>query len=53
LGRLAELALLIKHAQWSTEHESDVNAMASARRFAHSGVDLIWTGFQDLKDLQD
>ena len=45
LGRLAELALLIKHAQWSHDHESDVNARTSARRFAHSGVDLIWTGF--------
>jgi hypothetical protein len=40
---LAELALLLKHAQWS----NDVNAIASARRFAHSGVDLIWTGFQN------
>ena len=43
LGRLAELALLVKHAQWS----NDANAIASARHFAHSGVDLIWTGFQD------
>jgi alkylation response protein AidB-like acyl-CoA dehydrogenase len=47
LGRTMELALLIKHAQWSNEHENDVNAMTSARRFAQSGVDLIWTGFQD------
>ena len=53
LGRLAELALLIKHAQWSNDHESDTNALTSARRFAHSGVDLIWTGFQDSQDLQD
>jgi hypothetical protein len=40
-----ELALLIKHAQWS----NDRDAMTSARRFAHSGVDLIWTGFQDFE----
>ncbi|HKY44255.1 MAG TPA: acyl-CoA dehydrogenase family protein [Pyrinomonadaceae bacterium] len=53
LGRTMELALLIKHAQWSNDQESDVNAMTSARRFAHSGVDLIWTGFQDFEDLQD
>ena len=53
LGRLAELALLIKHAQWSTEYERDSRSTAAARRFAHSGVDLIWTGFQDLQDLQD
>ena len=47
LGRLAELALLVQHAQWSHDNESDVNAIASARRFAHSGVDLIWNEFQD------
>jgi len=34
LGRTMELALLIKHAQWSNEHES-------ARRFANSNIDLI------------
>jgi alkylation response protein AidB-like acyl-CoA dehydrogenase len=34
LGRTMELALLIKHAQWSNEH-------ASARRFASSAIDLI------------
>ncbi len=45
LGRTMELALLIKHAQWS----NDRYAMTSARRFAHSGVDLMWTGFQDLE----
>ena len=43
LGRLAELALLIKHAQWSTEYERDIKSTAAARRFAHSGIDLIWT----------
>ena len=34
LGRTMELVLLIKHAQWSNEHES-------ARRFATSAIDLI------------
>ena len=34
LGRTMELGLLIKHAQWSNEHES-------ARRFANSAIDLI------------
>jgi hypothetical protein len=50
LGRTMELALLIKHAQWSQEHEGDGSSTAAARRFAHSGVDLIWTEFQDLQD---
>jgi hypothetical protein len=36
LGRTMELALLIRHAQWSQDE-----AIASARRFAFSGVDLI------------
>jgi alkylation response protein AidB-like acyl-CoA dehydrogenase len=36
LGRTMELALLIRHAQWSQDE-----AIASARRFAVSGVDLI------------
>ena len=34
LGRTMELALTIRHAQWSNEHES-------ARRFASSAIDLI------------
>jgi hypothetical protein len=34
LGRTMELALLIKHAQWTKEHDS-------ARRFATSAIDLI------------
>ncbi|HEY6660816.1 MAG TPA: acyl-CoA dehydrogenase family protein [Pyrinomonadaceae bacterium] len=50
LGRTMELALLIKHAQWSQDHERDGRSTASARRFAHSGIDLILTGFQDLQD---
>jgi hypothetical protein len=41
LGRTMELALLIKQAQWSQDHEKDGRAIAAARRFAQSGVDLI------------
>jgi hypothetical protein len=37
LGRTMELALLLRHAQWS----SNVSSIASARRFATSGVDLV------------
>ena len=48
LGRLVELALLIRHAQWSIDNERDKRSTLTARRFAFSGVDLIWTGFQDL-----
>jgi hypothetical protein len=38
LGRTIELALLIKHAQWSLDPET-VN---SANRFANVGVDVIF-----------
>jgi hypothetical protein len=41
LGRAIELALLIRHAQWSQDHEQDKQTTNSARRFAQSGVDLI------------
>ena len=41
LGRTMELALLIKHAQWSQDHEADGRATAAARRFANSGIDLL------------
>lgn len=41
LGRTMELALLIKHAQWMKDHQHDRSLIASARRFASSGVDLI------------
>jgi len=41
LGRVMEAALLIKHAQWSQEHERDGRATASARRFANAGIDLL------------
>ena len=42
LGRTMELSLLIKHAQWSHDHEHDRQSTAAARRFAQSGVDLIF-----------
>lgn len=41
VGRTMELALLIRHAQWSKNHENDERATAAAHRFAHSGIDLI------------
>ncbi|HEY8226326.1 MAG TPA: acyl-CoA dehydrogenase family protein [Pyrinomonadaceae bacterium] len=41
LGRAMELALLIRHAQWSKDHENDERPIAAARRFAQSGIDLI------------
>jgi len=41
LGRTMELALLIKHAQWSQDHEADGRATAATRRFANSGIDLL------------
>lgn len=47
LGRTMELALLIRHAQWSEDHESDGRATAAARRFANSGIDLLVDHNQD------
>lgn len=41
LGRAAELALLVRHAQWSLDHERDARARAAARRFALHGIDLL------------
>jgi alkylation response protein AidB-like acyl-CoA dehydrogenase len=41
LGRAMELALLVKHAQWSLDREGDERALSSAQRFARAGVDLI------------
>jgi alkylation response protein AidB-like acyl-CoA dehydrogenase len=42
LGRTMELSLLIKHAQWSHDHEQNGQSSAAARRFARSGVDLVF-----------
>ncbi|GAB4191404.1 MAG: hypothetical protein OHK0022_05110 [Roseiflexaceae bacterium] len=41
LGRALSLALLVRHAQWSLDHEHDARARAAALRFAQAGVDLI------------
>jgi len=41
LGRAVELALLVRHAQWSEEHEADGGATAAAHRFAQSGIDVM------------
>ncbi|MBD0372040.1 MAG: acyl-CoA dehydrogenase family protein [Pyrinomonadaceae bacterium] len=41
VGRAVALARLAKHAQWSLDEERDARALASARRFARSGIDLI------------
>jgi alkylation response protein AidB-like acyl-CoA dehydrogenase len=52
LGRIMEFALLIKHAEWSKEHEHGDwtgRAAAAARRFAASGIDLI--GEYDVQDV--
>jgi alkylation response protein AidB-like acyl-CoA dehydrogenase len=41
LGRATELALLLRQAEWSLDHQQDKRAAASAQRFAQSGIDLI------------
>ncbi len=41
LGRTMELALLIRHGQWSQDQTGDAQTIASTRRFASSGIDLI------------
>jgi acyl-CoA dehydrogenase len=43
LGRSLALALLVRHAQWSLDHEGDARARAAALRFAQNGVDAIAT----------
>ena len=39
LGRSLALAALVRHAQWSIDHEHDGRARAAALRFARHGVD--------------
>jgi hypothetical protein len=41
LGRATELALLADHAQWCLDHGKGERALAAARRFSTSRVDLI------------
>lgn len=40
-GRMTELALLVDHAQWCLDHGKGERALAAARRFAKSRIDLI------------
>src|SRR5262249_33691453 len=40
LGRTAELALALSHAQWCLDHDRGPRAAAAARRLAAHGVDL-------------
>ena len=47
LGRATELALLLRHAQWSESIEKDKRPTASARRFAQAGVDMIKLGITE------
>ena len=48
-GRALALALLARHAQWSLGEERDARALAAARRFALSGVDVV----ADETDVED
>jgi hypothetical protein len=41
LGRALELALLVRHAGWSLEHERDGRGAAAAIRFARHGIDFL------------
>jgi acyl-CoA dehydrogenase len=41
LGRSLELAALVRHAQWSLDHERDGRARAAAIRFTRHGVDRL------------
>ncbi|MFT3773233.1 MAG: acyl-CoA dehydrogenase family protein [Minicystis sp.] len=41
LGRSFELAALVRHAQWSLDHEKDGRARAAALRLARHGVDVL------------
>ncbi len=41
LARSLALALLVRHGQWSIDHEHDDRAAAAARRFARHGCDRI------------
>lgn len=41
LGRTVALALLLRQAQWSGEHEQDSRPAAAARRFTAGGINLL------------
>ena len=44
LGRATELALLVDHAQWCLDQGKGERALAAARRFARSRIDLVEDG---------
>ena len=41
LGRVMELALLARHAQWSLDQEQDRRELAAARRFSAHGINQL------------
>lgn len=41
LGRALEGALLVRHAQWSLDHEGDARARSAARRLVAAGIDAL------------
>lgn len=41
IGRVFELAIVARHAQWSLIHEQDRRCVAAARRFASHGINLL------------
>jgi hypothetical protein len=48
LGRTTELALLVDHAQWCLDRGKGERALAAARRFSRSRIDVIEDeGFTD------
>ncbi|MEP6706788.1 MAG: acyl-CoA dehydrogenase family protein [Pyrinomonadaceae bacterium] len=52
LGRTMESALLVRHAQWSQDHEGDSRSISAARRFAASGIELLFAAGQLAADLR-
>jgi alkylation response protein AidB-like acyl-CoA dehydrogenase len=50
LGRTLALALLVDHAVWALADEHDPRPAAAARRFAHTGVDLLGSEDSDTQD---
>jgi alkylation response protein AidB-like acyl-CoA dehydrogenase len=44
LGRATALALLVRHAQWSLDHERDGRSRAAALRFVRNGIDRVADG---------
>jgi hypothetical protein len=44
LGRSMELALLIRHAQWSIDTEGSERSVIAAKRFGNAGIDSVAAG---------